>query len=104
MHEAENDQDAARRYLAKAVDIRTERCEQEPNRVDLAEELATTLRQRITLTAQIEPGATKIRARLQRFVDDQLITAKGEAVLAWLDDLEARTPDSQGWCSRWLSA
>jgi hypothetical protein len=87
MHSGMN-RETARALIADAVGIRVTLHHREPNRVDLTEELATTSCQQIMINDDpTRPGAQEVRLLLQPLVESGRITAKGRALLAWLDDL-----------------
>ena len=84
----ETDPRTATTLVAKAVQIREGLREREPNRVDLAEELAATLIQQIGITEEIGDRTAQIRAVLQPFAIENRVTEKGRKIIALIEQLD----------------
>ncbi|MGI9000361.1 MAG: trypsin-like peptidase domain-containing protein [Pseudonocardia sp.] len=84
---AAGQRDDATAQISAAVEIRTVLQQRGPRQVDLAEELAATLAQQISITGQTEPSRADALGVLEPFERQQLLTSKGTAVLEWLRKL-----------------
>ncbi|WP_250286388.1 hypothetical protein, partial [Frankia sp. CiP1_Cm_nod2] len=83
------DRDEAARFFTTAAEIRRMLHRREPDRVDLAEELAVTLAF-LGATATEDDGrseiAEEIHALLGPFDERGVLTPKGRGVLDWIQD------------------
>ena len=83
----------AKQHIDAAAAARNVLQQREPENVELTEELAATLGQRIAITEQAEPDRSAILALLEPLEQQGRLTPKGAATLGWLRHLDNQNPE-----------